>query len=222
MELKEKLKETFGFSKKIEKWRARVDLIETKTKQAFVEGSNSAAENFLSLNADLLKQIETLRRDHITEIEKIHNEHADELKKVREQHSITIKELENAHDTQCKFCRASMESERMRFKSRQMFLAEIINKVELLWQKMRQHSGDQVKLAESIVTASAQLASSKTEYVMFGNELDKIMKEAQPLLNMELQDGSVDKYLVLEKALDQYAMKDAPKQIEKKKDGGLI
>jgi hypothetical protein len=110
-----------------------------------------------------------------------------------------------------------MENERMRFKTRQNYLAIITNKLDLLQQKQKQHAGSLVKQADIALSALAMIVSSKTAFITFEEEFDKIIKEAQPYLSLELADGTTEKYMALDKALDSHIMIDAP---EKKKDGG--
>jgi hypothetical protein len=219
-----KLKVIEDIKKKIEIWKADKSLIDKKVKESWVMGNSEAAESFIKIQGELTKKIEDLVRKNIKDKEELSQEYEKREKENKEQATKTLKEVNDAHDDQCKYCRQGMENERLRFKARQMYLAEIINKIELLHQKMKQHSRNQIKLAETIVSASTQLASSKTDYVSFEDDLDTIIKEAAPYLNMKLADGTTDFFIQLDKTLDSHIMIDAPKQVDKKdkKDGGLV
>ena len=202
----------------LKKWTADIEKIEIEKKKAFIEGSNASAEKFVSVSSDMSDQLEKVMREKQEDINRISQESAERERQIREQCNKTIQELNETHDTKCKFCRTSMENERMRFKARQMYLAEITNKLDLLQQKQKQHAGSLVKQADIALSALAQIVSSKTAFITFEEEFDKIIKEAQPYLSMELQDGTTSKFMEFDKALDSHIMIDAPK----KKDGGLI
>ena len=202
----------------LKKWTADIEKIEIEKKKAFIEGSNASAEKFVSVSSDMSDQLEKVMREKQEDINRISQESAERERQIREQCNKTIQELNETHDTKCRFCRTSMENERMRFKARQMYLAEITNKLDLLQQKQKQHAGSLVKQADIALSALAQIVSSKTAFITFEEEFDKIIKEAQPYLSMELQDGTTSKFMEFDKALDSHIMIDAPK----KKDGGLI
>ena len=208
---------------KIKDWKGDISLIETKQKEAFCMGSAESAESFIKIQGELTKKIEDLVRKNMKDKEELAQEYEKREKTNKEQYAKTIKELEDAHEDNCKFCRKSMENERTRFKTRQMYFAVITDKLDLLQQKQKQKAGNLVKQADTALTALAQMVSSKTDFVIFEEEFDKIIKEAQPYLSLELQDGFTDKHISFEKTLDSHIMIDAPKQSEKKKDeGGLV
>jgi Fe-S cluster assembly scaffold protein SufB len=200
------------------KWTADIEKIELEKKKAFIEGSNASAEKFVSVSSDMSDQLEKVIREKQEDLNRISQESAERERMIREQANKTIQELNETHDTKCKFCRTSMENERMRFKARQMYLAEITNKLDLLQQKQKQHAGSLVKQADIALSALAIIVSSKAAFITFEEEFDKIIKEAQPYLSMELQSGVTEKFMAFDKALDTHIMTDAPKQIETKKD----
>ena len=203
------------------KWSADIEMIEVTKKQARVEGANDASDKFLKVNTELTQVIAELRRENITMRDDLHKEYEEKSKKDREQYSHTIKKLEDDQDTQCRFCRQGMESERLKFKARQMYFAKSIDGVELQGQRMHQYSGRLIELSDIIVQAAAELSAAKTEISIWKDNIDKLIKDAQKYMSFELQDGQNDLVLIQDKNFGLPTMITDTKSKDKK-DGGLI
>jgi hypothetical protein len=217
-----KIKNVLNSFEGFKKWTADIEAIEVARKESFIEGNNAAADSFVKTSIELSKKIDDLTKEKFQALENQSKQHEDREKINKEQYNRTISELNEAHDNQCSLCRIGMENEIVRFKTRQMYFAKNINDIELMWQKMYQYSGGLIKLAEDIVSASAQLAAAKTEFIKWREDIDKSIKESQKYMNVGLQDGSVDLLIEQDKKLGSITFVPDPKSKDKKDSGGLL
>lgn len=175
----------------VKKYFQTIDLLEFYKKEAYIQGCNDTSDKFLNSHQELLDKIEQLTQQNIAA-----------ERRIRDITDDRVKQLEDTQESKCKLCRKSMENEQLRFKTRQMYLAEIINKMELLQQRMHQYSGKLIQGVETIISSAAKLSAYKTDLMNFEQEFDKIVKEAAPYLNMKLNDGTTDFFIMLDNQLD--------------------
>lgn len=104
-----------------------------------------------------------------------------------------IKDLEDLHTRQCDECRRNLEDERQRLRRRQSVLAEKIDVVDDLMSRLMNHAGVIVNEHDSILRSSGRIVAHRDVLLQFQQEASTIMRDAKPLLSLEITDSSEDK-----------------------------
>jgi hypothetical protein len=132
-----------------------------------------------------------------TKIEELTKQNNDTERRVRTAADDRINRLEKMHDEKCNSCRQTLEEERQRLVKRQNLLAKKMSNFDDVWVSMYQHANMIVEEHSVLLRSSGRLVASRDVLLGFKAQVDEILKEAAPLLSIELIDSSANKRIDL-------------------------
>lgn len=165
----------------ISKYFQTIEEIEALKTKAYAQGCDETSQK-------LAKTIQSLT-DRIEQLSKASLESEKNLRKAYEE---KVALLQDSQLEKCRNCMASTEAERERLRKRQNLIADLIERLSIVFTKLSKHEDLVLDAQENILRNASRVRSSREVLLKIKEEFDVLVKESIPLLSIEMSEAPVD------------------------------
>jgi len=165
----------------IKKYFQTIEEIEALKMAAYGKGCDETSQKLSRTIQSLTSRIEELTKESLAR-----------EKNIQTAYTSKVDLLQDSQLEKCKNCMLTTEAERDRLRKRQNLIADLIERLTIVFTKLSKHEDLVLDAQENILRNAGRVRNSKEVLLKIREEFDILVKEAIPLLAIEMSETPID------------------------------